>query len=196
MLQMKKEMSSFDLRRLTSELQALVGGYLDKVYQEDDELFLRFHLPREGRREVYHRVGRWLALAEPQEKPEALGTFAQALRRALPNPRVEVVAQQGFDRILMLGLKQGGEEYRLTLEMFAKGNVILTRGDKILHVFRPQRFRDRDLRPGATYAFPPGAANPLAMGADDLRRALLGSKKNLGTKIALGSCPTWRPSCF
>lgn len=181
---MKKEITSFDLRKIVSELQVLIGGYLDKVYQLDDELFLRFHLPREGRREVYHRVGRWLALVDGEEKPEAPGPFAQALRKALPNPRVQAVRQMGFDRIVLLDFTQGSDEYRIVMEVFGKGNVLLLRGDQILQAFRLQVFRDRDLRPGAPYIYPPGGADPLAMAADEFRRALGESRKSLVKALA------------
>ncbi len=180
----KKEMTSFDLRKITAELQVLVGGYLDKVYQEEDDLFLRFHLPREGRREVYHRLGRWLTLVEGEEKPETPGPFAQALRKALPNPRIQGVEQRGFDRIIVLHLTQGSDEHRLVFEVFGKGNLLLLKDNQIKLAFRPQVFRDRDLRPGSPYSFPPGAADPLAMGADEFRRALGESRKTLVKALA------------
>ncbi len=181
---MKKEITSFDLRRLMLELAEVQGGYLDKVYQEGDRFTLRFHVPGRGRREVFHQVGRWLALAPPAEKPEAPEPFAAALRKALPNPRVEALEQRGFDRIAIVRMRQGEEEYRLILEIFGRGNVVLTRGETIVHAFRPQVFRSRDLRPGASYAFPPGGLDPLPMDAASLAQHLGDSKKPLVKALA------------
>ncbi len=181
---MKKEITSFDLRRLISELAELHGGYLDKVYQEGGRFTLRFHVPGRGRREVFHEVGRWLALAPPSEKPEAPEPFAAALRKALPNPRVEAWEQRGFDRIAILHLRQGEERYRLILEIFGRGNVILTRGETIVHSLHPQVFRSRDLRPASSYAFPPGGLDPLALDATSLTQHLGDSKKPVVKALA------------
>jgi predicted ribosome quality control (RQC) complex YloA/Tae2 family protein len=181
---MKKEMTSFDVRAVVRELQFLVGGFLDKIYQEGEDFYLKFHVPGAGRREAYHQVGRWLALARPEEKPEVPEPFASALRRALPNPRVTAVEQLGFDRVVVLSMAQGEDSLRLILELFGRGNVALTRGDVVLQVFRPTVFKGRELRPGAHYVPPDPGLNPLTLDAQAFARHLGESKKPLVKALA------------
>src|SRR2546428_11982224 len=119
---MKEAMSSFDVLAVAAELQALVGGFVDKVYQKEDELTFKVNVPAAGRRELYCRVGRWLCLRVAPEKPETPPPFARALRAHLDNARITAVEQRGFDRIVTVALDRGG---RLVFELFGKGNVVL-----------------------------------------------------------------------
>ena len=77
---MKDGLSAFDLVAVTAELQGLVGGFVDKVYQREDELMFKVNVPGGGRREAYCKVGKWLCLRETPEKPESPPPFATVPR--------------------------------------------------------------------------------------------------------------------
>src|SRR2546426_3645066 len=184
---MKEGLSSFDLLAVVAELQPLVGGFVDKVYQEGDELTFKVNVPAGGRRELYGRVGRWLCLREGREKPETPPPFAATLRRHLDNARITAVEQRGFDRIVTIAFDRGT---RRVFELLGKGNVVLTDAEATLAASRHASFRDRTVRPGTPYDFPPPAANPLAMTDEAFADAVASAKgpivKVLASAMNLG----------
>ncbi len=187
---MKEALTSFDLMALVAEWQGLVGGYVDKVYQERDEVLLRIHVPGTERRELYCKAGKWLVLHAPEERPESLPVFATALRKALDNARITAIGQRGFDRVAVFTLDRGGPPYELVFEMFGKGNVILVQGGSAVASMRVQSFRGRQIKAGVAYDFPPAGTNPLDLDRDGFRKALKGGKgpvvKNLASAMNLG----------
>lgn len=173
---MKAGLSSFDLRALVAEWQGLVGGYVDKVYQREDEVVLRINVPNRGRAELYSKAGKWLCLHEVEEKPESPPPFAQNLRRLLDNARITSIEQRGFDRIAVIAAERGSDAYRIVFEVFGKGNLVVTKGDTIAAAMFPQTFRDRSVRPGEPYAFPPVGPDPLEMDRAGFSRSLRDAK--------------------
>jgi len=180
---MKEGLSSFDVLAVTGEFQGLVGGFVDKVYQREDEIVLKVNLPGAGKREVYAKVGKWLCLREAADKPETPPPFATALRRALDNARIAAIEQRGFDRIVTISFDRPG---RLVFELFGKGNVVLVREDATVAAYSRAKFRDRTITPGAPYEFPPPAANPFAMSPTEFAASVLAAKGSLVKALASG----------
>lgn len=195
---MKTSLSAFDLKALVAEWQNLVGGYLDKVYQRDDEVVVQINVPNRGRSELYSKAGKWLCLHEVEDRPKSLPAFAQNLRRLLDNARITSVEQRGFDRIAVFAAERGSDAYRIVFEVFGKGNLVVTKGDTIAATMYPQTFKDRSVRPGEPYAFPPVGSDPLEMDragfSGGLRAAkgqvvrVLASVLNLGGQYAEELC--------
>jgi predicted ribosome quality control (RQC) complex YloA/Tae2 family protein len=195
---MKNSLSSFDLRALVSEWQALVGGHVDKVYQREDEVILRINVAGGGRAELYSESGSWLCLHQVDDKPETPPAFAQALRRLLDNARVLRVEQRGFDRITAFTVEKAGEPLRLIFELFGRGNLVVVRGETTVACLHPQRYKDRAVQPGERYDFPPSGVNPLELDRDGFRRVIrdakgqvvrvLASVMNLGGQYAEELC--------
>jgi len=180
---MKDGLSSFDVLAVTAELQSLVGGHVDKVYQREEDLIFKVNVPSGGHREMYARVGKWLCLRETPDKPETPPPFAMNLRRYLDNARIAAIEQRGFDRIVTVSFDRGT---RLVFEMFGKGNVVLVEGDTALAAFRKATFRDRTIGPGMPYGFPPPTANPLAMTRDAFAASMTAAKGPLVKVLASG----------
>jgi predicted ribosome quality control (RQC) complex YloA/Tae2 family protein len=180
---MKDGLASFDLLALTAELQPLVGGYLDKVYQRADEIVLKVNVSGQGRREVYAKVGKWICLREVPDKPETPPPFAATLRQHLDNARIAAIEQRGFDRILILRFDRGSQ---LVFELFGKGNVVLVRDGTTVAAFARAKFRDRTVGPGFPYDFPPPAADPFAMTFESFAAALVAAKGSLVKALASG----------
>lgn len=173
---MKTALSSFDLRVLVAEWQGLVGGYVDKVYQSDDEVIVRINAPQEGKRELYSRSGRWLCLHEVEDKPETPPPFAQTLRRILDNAQIRSVEQRGFDRIAILSVERGPESYRIIFELFGKGNLVVTKGAMTIACLFAQEYKDRVVRPGEPYVFPKVGVDPLELDRKGFSDTIRGSK--------------------
>src|SRR3972149_2795208 len=173
---MKTPLSSFDLRALVAEWQELVGGYLDKAFAREDEVILRLHVPDRGRRELYSKAGRWLCLHEVEDRPETPPPFAQTLRRLLDNARVTAVEQRGFDRIVLFRVEKGGDAYEIVFEVFGKGNLVVVKGGMTVAASSHATFRDRTVRPGEPYAFPPQGMDPLEADRNAFRGAIREAK--------------------
>jgi len=157
---MKEAVSSFDLIAVVSELQELVDGHLDKVYQDGDDFYLRVNTSGGGHREVYIRPGKWLCLREKEEAPESLPPFATALRRHLSNASVTAIAQRGFDRVVVFSL-QTERTFDLVVELFGGGNIVLVEDGKTILCQRTQVLKNRQIKTGQRYVFPPAGTNPL-----------------------------------
>ncbi len=173
---MKTALSSFDLKALVAEWQGLVGGFVDKIYQRDDEVILRIRTPSRTKTELYFKAGRWLCAHEIEDKPEAPPPLAQTLRRLLDNARITAVHQRDFDRVAVFDVERTSESYRVIFELFGKGNIIVTKGEDTVACLFTQAFRDRVVRVGEPYAFPSQGFDPLDLDRDRLSRALRGAK--------------------
>jgi len=186
---MKAALTSFDLMALVAEWQGLVAGYVDKVYQAKDEVTLRINVPGEDRKELYCKAGKWLVLHKTEEKREAPGPFAMALRRSIDNARITAIEQRGFDRVAILRLDKGAT-YELVFEMFGKGNIVLVRGGNTVAAMRTQSFKSRHIRAGIAYDFPPAGTNPLELDREGFRTAVRAAKgqvvKVLASPLNLG----------
>jgi len=195
---MKTSLSSFDLKTLVAEWQDLVGGYVDKAYQKEDEVILRINVPGREKTELYSKSGQWLCLHEVEEKPESPPPFAQTLRRLLDNARITGVEQRGFDRVAIVTVDRGGETLRIVFELFGKGNLVVVRGDTTVACLSSQTYKDRAVRSDEPYAFPPSGIDPLELDreafAKTIREAkgqvvrVLASVLNLGGQYAEELC--------
>lgn len=186
---MKKAVSSFDVLALAAELSTLGGGRVDKAYQRGDEIVLKLNVPDEGRRDLYVKVGKFLCLRSFEEAPEELPPFAQSLRKAIGNARIQGVEQRGFDRVLVLHLDRGGP-VDLVFEMFGRGNVVAVRDGITVATYTTHRFKDRTVKVGAPYDFPPAGTNPLELDREGFHAAVRGAKgqvvKVLASVLNLG----------
>ncbi len=173
---MKSGLSSFDLRALVAEWQGLVGGHIDKAYQQEDEVILRVNLEGGGKAELFSKSGRWLCLHEVENKPETPPAFAQTLRRLLDNARITAFEQRGFDRIAVVTAERGPGAYRLVFELFGRGNLVVVEGETTVACLFPQTYKDRSVRPDEPYAFPAIGIDPLELDRDGFAAALRGAK--------------------
>ncbi len=187
---MKSSLSSFDLRALVAEWQDLVGGHLDKAYQNGDEVILRINLTGGGKAELYSKSGRWLCLHEVEAKPDTPPPFALGLRRLLDNARITAVEQRGFDRIAVFSAERGPSTWRVIFELFGKGNLIVVQGDTTVTCLSPQTYKDRTVRPNEPYAFPAVGLDPLELDRGGFAATLRGAKgqtvRTLASLLNLG----------
>ena len=152
---MKQRFTSLDVAVIAAELgRALPTLYLQNIYDLSSRIFL-FKFARPGQRHQLlvdpgfrcHLTG--FARTTPAE-PSA---FAARLRKLLKSRRVSVVHQIGADRVIEVVFGDDAR-YRLFLEFFSEGNVIVT--DAEYRVLALQRRvapseRQEELKVGATY---------------------------------------------
>jgi len=188
---MKESQSSFDVMASVKELQALVGGHIDKIYHPRlDHLVLAVRLPGESKSFVHFRVGHWLYRSDKSsEMPQQPSDFAMMLRKRIANARICAIRQQGFDRIAIMSLEKE-DKYDLVLEMFGDGNVILVKDGAIIQPLTSHTWKHRDVRAKREFEFPPAIPDPSGMSDDELLKILHSSDtdlvRTLATKLNTG----------
>jgi len=174
----KEEFSSFDVAAVIRELKdTVLNSRVGNIYQLNDKTLL-FKL-RSGET-VYSLVleaGKRLNLTSyALEKPLVPPAFCMALRKFLRNSQLTNIEQYEFERVVLLDFSSKMGNFRLVLELFREGNIILLDGEnKILQALRFRRMRDRNILRGEAFRFaPPSGKNPTKVSVQALYEGLKG----------------------
>ena len=179
-------MSGVDLLAVVSALHRDLPLWIGKVYQYDQKLLgvrlngqdhARYHLMIESGRRL-HRVR---TLPEPPKLPTS---FAMMLRKYLEGGRVLAIEQHGLERIVSFEIGRKETTYRLVVELFDEGNIVLCDTDwRIIKPLWHHRFKDREVVPGAEYTLrdrPAPVPDPASF-----RALLAGSDRDLVRTLAV-----------
>jgi len=177
---LKEEMNSFDIATVTVELDHILSGFrISNIYQINPKTLLLKLRGLEGNSaHLLIEAGKRVHITSYVfEKPSKPPDFCMALRKCLENGRIEKVQQYGFERIVEITVKSRNEEYRLIIELFSEGNIVLVGPEnKILRALNYRRMKDRNILVGEAFTYPPPrGANP-----KDLSRKGLYEIKNFG----------------
>ncbi len=177
--------TAIDLMYMLKELQQLVGGRMDKIYQMDDELYINIYVTNEGKKLLRVKQDKlWLTKNKPEF--EELPHFAETLRRHIDNARIREIKQIGSERILEITL-QKEETYKLYIELFSTGNIVLEKEDKIIAALHERKWKDREIRRGRPYKLPPEMNDVFAITKEKVKEALKEEKAAKATaKLGLG----------
>lgn len=123
---MKQRFSSLDVKVLVSELRAsLLTLRISQIYDLSSRIFLlKFHKPNQKHILVVDSGFRCHLTQFARTTAAAPSAFVARLRKYLKTRRVTDIRQVGTDRVIEFVLSDGA--YRLFLEFYAGGNVILT----------------------------------------------------------------------
>ncbi|KAK4235842.1 fibronectin-binding protein A N-terminus-domain-containing protein [Achaetomium macrosporum] len=190
---MKQRFSSLDVKVIAHELsEALVSLRLANIYDLNSKILLVKFAKSNSKQQLLIESGFRCHLTDfTRAAAPAPRQFVSRLRKFLKTRRVTGVSQIGTDRIIEFQFSDG--TYRLYLEFFASGNIILTDADlKILALLRnvPEGEGQEPQRVGLTYTLENrqnfGGAPPLTK--DRLRDALkAASERAPGRKSKKGS---------
>ncbi|MFC1690559.1 NFACT family protein [Nanoarchaeota archaeon] len=162
---MKEELSSLELKYIVEEMQPLLDGKIDKVFQPDKkELLLQIHKTGLGKKFI-RITPKFIYLASSKiEVPLKPPGFCSYLRKKLGNARIREIQQKDFERIVIVVLETKDLKYNLVIELFNKGNVILCDENfLILSPMELQRWENRDILPRKPYVFPKSEINVLEL---------------------------------
>ncbi|KAK3695412.1 hypothetical protein B0T22DRAFT_418149 [Podospora appendiculata] len=174
---MKQRFSSLDVKVVAHELsEALVSLRLANIYDLNSKILLLKFTKPDKKQQVLIESGFRCHLTDfVRTAAPAPSNFVARLRKSLKTRRLTSVAQIGTDRIIEFQFSDGA--YRLYLEFFAGGNIILTDAElKILALLRivPEGEHQEPQRVGSTYTLENrqnfGGAPPLTK--ERLREAL------------------------
>lgn len=80
----------------------------------------------------------------------------RGIKNILNNAKFVNVTQPDLERIIIFNIEKERNKYSLIIELFRKGNIILIDNSRnILYVYNPLKVRDRTLKVGVKYKFPP-----------------------------------------
>jgi len=109
---------------------------------------------------------KYLFLTEKNYEAISPSNFCEFLRSRLVGEKIIDARQKEFDRIVELQT----ENYFLILEFFGNGNIILTdKEKKILNALELREWRDRKIKKGEVYSYPPSSKNPLTIKFEELK---------------------------
>ena len=177
---LKEEMSSFDIAVISVELDRLVSGFrVNNIYQLNPKtLLLNLHGKESARINLILEAGKRVHITSYElEKPLKPTGFCTVLRKYLQNGVVEKVQQFKFERIVEMVISHKSEQFRLVVEVFGDGNIILVSPDgRILHALSYRRMRDRNIIRSEEFTYPP----PMGEDPRTLQRENLNKLKNYG----------------
>jgi predicted ribosome quality control (RQC) complex YloA/Tae2 family protein len=169
---LKETLTSFDIAAVLIEINQLAeGAYVNKIYQIDTKkVLLKLRKPNQPKLQLLIEAGKRLNLTSyDHETPKKPSTFCMSLRKHLDNSIIKTIRQHQFERIvtLHLGTRQG--EFRLVLELFGGGNIILVNPEGIiLQAMTYKRMRDRNIIRNEIFQHPPSIGiNPLNLKFQD-----------------------------
>lgn len=165
-------MSGADVTAIAAELSSLLPLWIGKIYQYDTTTFgIRLNGEDKARHLFYIVKGvRAHLVSSLPDAPKNPSGFSMYLRKFIEGGRVLAIEQKTIERVLILSIGKGnpaarddktdGEasagrsrEYRLIIELFDEGNLILSDEQYVIqNALAQKRFRDREIVGGATYA--------------------------------------------
>lgn len=182
----KKSISSLELTALINELQFLVNGKLSQIYHQDEkELLLQFHVTGRGKQLLKIIAGKLLCITENKDAPLKPSSFCMQLRKYLEGAFLKALYQKDAERVVVFELEKK-EGYYLIIELFSKGNVVLTDKEyQIIGVLEEQIWKDRAVKPKEKYIFPVAGHNWKTIREKEMETVLHHSdKRNLATALA------------
>ncbi|HDM22543.1 MAG TPA: fibronectin-binding domain-containing protein [Methanomicrobia archaeon] len=147
-------MLSLDIKVIIEELKELsiIDMKIEKIYQKNGEF--RFKLYGNGRKDLVIKPGICIFVTQyPKEAPRNPSGFAMFMRKKLHTLRIKDIRQIDLDRIVEIDTGLNEIMYRVIIEFFGEGNIILTDRDyKILALWK--KHHKREIYVGNYYKFP------------------------------------------
>ncbi|HJJ55630.1 MAG TPA: NFACT family protein, partial [Methanocorpusculum sp.] len=185
-------MSGTDITSITSELSSLLPLWIGKIYQYDSETFgIRLNGENKNKHLLYivNGIRAHLVTSLPNAPKNPSG-YSMYLRKYIEGGKILSITQKSIERVIIVSIGKGPHEYKLIIELFDKGNVILT--DKnyvILNALIFKKFRNREITQGTVYSMD-DMYDPSSMTYDDFLRYISQSNNDLvhtlATKMSLG----------
>lgn len=135
----KTRFNTYDVVCSVTELQKLIGMRVNQIYDIDNKTYLIRLVRNEEKVVLLLESGnRFHTTAFEWPKNVAPSGFTMKLRKHLKNKRLESMKQLGVDRIVDFQFGTGEAAYHVILELYDRGNILLTDCDlKILNILRP-----------------------------------------------------------
>ncbi|MDD5163732.1 MAG: NFACT family protein [Candidatus ainarchaeum sp.] len=146
------QIPNLTLAYAVAESKPVIENSIVRKVQELENNWLKIKLhSKQGQKDLIIAQQVFFLSDYPMPAKQVSSGFGGFLRKHLEGKKIMRIFQQNFDRIVFFEF----QDFFLVLELFAKGNVILTdRAMKILGVLRREHWKDRALEKGAFYRAP------------------------------------------
>ncbi len=186
---MQRQLSSFDIYVIVTELQNYIQNNIDKIYQlTRNELLIRIkNIKTRQKESIYIRNGELLCITQKEfEIPQKPSLFAMTLRKYLINGRIKEISQYEFDRIIKFKISKKEGDYTLVIEFFSDGNIILVDPNgKIILPLIKQRWAHRSIKGKEPYEPPPSQINPFELTKKKFFELIKKSKTDIVRTLAV-----------
>ena len=155
---MKTSMTNFDINAVVNELSLRISSsVLKNIFELSEMFFFRFRTKTEGTQLLVVEPGKRIHLTKFQRTfPASPSGLCKVFRTHLKGKWLKRIYQQDFDRIIVMEFESQEKVFKLVIELFGKGNMILiSPQDKIYAAKHYKKMRDRDIHPGIELKFPP-----------------------------------------
>jgi predicted ribosome quality control (RQC) complex YloA/Tae2 family protein len=175
-------MTSLDVFFAVTELRNLIGGQIQKVYQQCKAVWLEVYVPAKGSFTLRFEPGKLFITDYRRAAPEQPEGFAMFCRKHIQGQQITDVRQHGFDRIVEVET----ERAIIIFELFSKGNVIIcNKENTILMPLDVQLWKDRQVVPRKPYRYPPEVLEPFKINQENLREMLNKNDKDIVRFLAV-----------
>ncbi|MFW9852573.1 MAG: NFACT family protein, partial [Candidatus Thorarchaeota archaeon] len=158
---MKTSLSSLDIAALVAELRPMiVNSWINNIYSiGKNRVILRFRKTTESPFELVFELGKRFHVTKYfRKKPTTPNNKILSLRKHIRDLPVKDFYQRDLDRVIVFEISYKDGFYKLILELFGEGNIILVGpNNKIILAYIYRRMRDRDVHPGKEFNFPPSS---------------------------------------
>ena len=147
-------MSGVDVKAEVQELAGLLPLWIGKIYQYDNDSFgFRLNGEEKARHLLFCVRGvRMHRVSELPPAPKNPSGFSMYLRKFIEGGKVLSIEQKGIERVIIFTIGKGPNEYKLIVELFDEGNLILADKDNVIqNALAKKRFKERDIVSGAVY---------------------------------------------
>ncbi len=189
----KKELSSLEIYYLMKEFQQIINSKIDKIYQlSNKELDIQLHIPNKGKKILRIILPGLIWLSDfKKDYPSTPPGFCTYLRKKIGGGRIREVKQHNFERIIKVEITTKDSLFTLIIELFGAGNIILTENDKVLSAVLYHKWKDRTIRPGIIYEYPPPMPDPAKLSFEEFKSILKASKqqeivKKIAVELGMG----------
>lgn len=180
----KKELTSIEIRFLVKELQEIVDGKIDQVYQPTkNEIIIQLHIPNAGKKLLKILLPSFIyTTSKKYDMPKKISAFITFLREKISNGRIREIKQIENERIIEIRIEKD-KKYSLLIELFGKGNIILCQQEIILTALSIQKWKDREIQRGQKYISPASKYN--LFGRESLAEAIHDSEETISKTLAV-----------
>ena len=158
---MKTYLSSIDIAALVAEIRPrIIDSWTNNIYSIGKNLvILRFRKSTESPFELVIDLGRRFHTTQYfRKKPAAPNNKVLSMRKHIRDLPVKDFYQRGLDRVIVFEIAYKDSFYKLVVELFGEGNIVLVGpNNKIILAYNYRKMKDRDIHPGKEYEFPPSS---------------------------------------
>ncbi|XP_048732715.1 ribosome quality control complex subunit NEMF-like [Ostrea edulis] len=176
---MKSRFSTVDIAVVIKELKRFYGMRVVNVYDVDAKTYLiKLGKPDDKAVILIESGIRIHGTEYDWPKNMAPSGFSMKLRKHIKGRRLENICQLGLDRIVDLQFGSGEAAYHVILELYDRGNVVLTDFEyTILNILRPRTDTCQDVKFAVRESYPISAAKQHSIPSNEkLMEVILAAK--------------------